>query len=142
MQLHISMGVMESKASLWPLVAHHPMSYAYLPSRFNGYHLRPVYHRNMIPGQPSYLVHQPNIGRNKGVNLPLRQARANCGVESCRHNQPMTAIYRMVATPTTQPSGKGPSPAPHALVLQASMFVPECIAGTHLLSRRAVPRRN
>lgn len=87
----------------------HLSSGAYLLPWPNGYHLRPVNQRNTIPGQPFYHVHHPNIGRNKGVNLPLRRARANCGAGSCRHNQAMTAIYRAVAVarPPNQGGGRG-----------------------------------
>lgn len=122
----------------------HLPSGVYLPPPPNGYHLRPVNQRNTIPGQPFYLVHQPNIGRNKGVNLPLRRGTANCGAGSCRHNQAMTAIYRAVAAarPPSREGGRGGGRALPCTTHLPVSVVPESIAGTHLLSRRAVPRRN
>lgn len=117
-------------------------SKVYLPLRSNGYHLRPLNQRNTIPGQPFYLVHQPNIRRNKGVNLPLRRGIANCGAGSCRHNQPMTAITGRWQH-SDHPSETKPQLGPCLALDDApGSVVPESITGTHLLSRRAVPRRN
>lgn len=57
---------------------------------------------NVISGPPSYLVDQVNIGRNKGVNFPLRLDRANCGLRNRHRNHLMAAVYRLAAS-TTQP---------------------------------------